>query len=336
MVTELIKFVAAQIAGKTSSFADKYFAPCIKTDSGVLSFSGKDRTYMGVTDQVGRAFYIRFNGKATSSVARRLTSAGRDIEVVWPMRLVYFNINGNLPVDPGLIDAKLRAELQRLDFSTYAGEERIIRTQWNFSNVDFYSSLKEELGNQTVFPADGTAIAIDFTLRFLSSLEPCEDDCIRYEVNGCEQVVPPDSRTPFCQAVSECPEIIDHAERILALENSGMLDESTNVPFVATENIPAFTVVTATGKIADSSNVVQHRGRIIGVCIEAVVSTFSGSAVTVGKITNPLWSWSIGDIIYLNGTSLSIIPTSTGFSQRIGIAIQSDTIDIGLGEPILL
>jgi hypothetical protein len=58
--------------------------------------------------------------------------------------------------------------------------------------------------------------------------------------------------------------------------------------------------------------------------------------VIEGDITNPGWAWTSGDIIFLNGTSLSTVAPSSGFVQRIGIAKTSQTIVVGLGDPVLL
>ena len=110
---------------------------------------------------------------------------------------------------------------------------------------------------------------------------------------------------------------------------------SVKLPLIATEDIPAFRVATDTGKNADSSNIF-HKNIIIGLTVADIVSGFSGTVVKTGQIHNPLWSWTKGDIIFLNGTTLSIIPPSTGIRVIIGQALSSTDIDINISESILL
>lgn len=105
--------------------------------------------------------------------------------------------------------------------------------------------------------------------------------------------------------------------------------------FIAQEAITAYKVVTANGFQANSLNLL-HRGKIIGIAISSVANGFGGTTVAIGEITNPAWVWVIGDIIYLNGTSLSTTPPSTGFIQPIGVVTASNRIDVQLKQSVLL
>lgn len=107
------------------------------------------------------------------------------------------------------------------------------------------------------------------------------------------------------------------------------------ISIVAFENIPEFSVVTSTGRNADSSNL-SHLNRVVGISTSAIDSGFSGQIREIGEIQNVGWSWIMGDVIYLNGTSLSTIAPGSGFSQLIGTAKNSTTIIVELGETILL
>lgn len=109
----------------------------------------------------------------------------------------------------------------------------------------------------------------------------------------------------------------------------------TKVAFLANESISANIVVTSTGVQANSATI-AHRGKIIGISTASVSSGFMGSAKGFGEWVNATWSWTIGDKIYLNGTSLSTTAPSSGFIQFIGTATASDTININLGPAILL
>ena len=107
------------------------------------------------------------------------------------------------------------------------------------------------------------------------------------------------------------------------------------LPVIASDDIPAFSVITDTGKNADSSNVF-HKNIILGVTVAAVVSGFAGTVVKAGQISNPAWTWTTGDIIFLNGTALSTAAPSNGFRVIIGQALSATDLDINISESILL
>lgn len=107
------------------------------------------------------------------------------------------------------------------------------------------------------------------------------------------------------------------------------------VEFNATEDIPAFSLATAHGKLADSNNVL-HFGKVIGMVVEDVLTGFVGSATVDGEVTNPLWAWAPGNKFYLNGTIISLTPASVGFSQMVAVARNAQTIIMKMELPILL
>lgn len=107
---------------------------------------------------------------------------------------------------------------------------------------------------------------------------------------------------------------------------------STNI--VVSENILIFDVVNGDGSKADSS-VIGKRGKVVGIAQQNINLGFAGDIQHIGHITNNLWSFVQGDIIFLNGTILSTIPPTTGFIQKIGVAIAPNTIDINITNAIL-
>jgi predicted RecA/RadA family phage recombinase len=107
------------------------------------------------------------------------------------------------------------------------------------------------------------------------------------------------------------------------------------ISVVASEDLDAFVAVTSGAELADSTNV-AHWGRVIGLTLGAIAADSSGAIAKEGRVENPAWSWSTGDVLYLNGTSLSTTAPSTGFSQVIGVALNATTVVIKLGVPILL
>jgi hypothetical protein len=105
---------------------------------------------------------------------------------------------------------------------------------------------------------------------------------------------------------------------------------------VAAENISAFQAVTADGHVANSNNS-AYFGAVVGVAPAAINSGFAGQVFGAGEITNPVWTWSPNQKLFLNGISLSNTPPTSGvFSQMIAIARTATTIVIQIETPILL
>lgn len=107
------------------------------------------------------------------------------------------------------------------------------------------------------------------------------------------------------------------------------------VSIVATEPIPAFAAVTSTGKVANSGNTALY-GKVVGIALAAIANGFSGSVAEIGEVTNPAWTWTAGEPIFINGGVLSSVAPSTGWSQTVGTAKGPTTIIVDLSPPILL
>ena len=111
--------------------------------------------------------------------------------------------------------------------------------------------------------------------------------------------------------------------------------KAVKLSVIATEDIPAFSVITDTGKVADNTNPF-YKNIILGIVPEAISDGFSGKAIIAGLTTNALWAWTRGDILYLNGTTISKTPPTTGFRVMIGQALSATEVDVKITESILL
>ncbi len=110
---------------------------------------------------------------------------------------------------------------------------------------------------------------------------------------------------------------------------------SVTSSIVASEDVAIYLPITSDGFEGDSTDLTQL-GDICGVTDEAILSGFSGVVITQGEITNSAWTFVTGDIIFLNGSVLSTVAPSTGYSQKIGQVIRTDTIKVEIEEPIKL
>lgn len=104
--------------------------------------------------------------------------------------------------------------------------------------------------------------------------------------------------------------------------------------YVSAILVPAYSIVTVSGEIADSSNV-NHRNKILGMDISGTTFNTGGKAVYSGIIEKLSWNWS-GSVLFLNGTSLSSTPPTTGFCCEIAKVLSPTSILIGIKKAILL
>jgi hypothetical protein len=104
---------------------------------------------------------------------------------------------------------------------------------------------------------------------------------------------------------------------------------------VASEDLPALCLVTAGGEIADSNNLF-HFNHVLGILMTPVAADNVATIVVEGEVTDLTWSWTANQKLFLNGTSISTVPPSAGFSQLVGITRNSHTIFIRLQVPIKL
>ncbi|MDD4653295.1 MAG: hypothetical protein PHQ34_13830 [Methanothrix sp.] len=87
---------------------------------------------------------------------------------------------------------------------------------------------------------------------------------------------------------------------------------------------------------ADGENP-THAGLVIGMASAAIAEGENGLIQMAGEIENPAWSLVPGATYYLGaaGTMSTTLPEN-GFWQKIGVAKDSATLVLSLGEPIKL
>ena len=85
---------------------------------------------------------------------------------------------------------------------------------------------------------------------------------------------------------------------------------------------------------ADGTNS-THAGHVVGMALTDINEGEDGYIQQIGEVENLSWDLDLGEIYYLvvAGT-LSKTPPVIGFWQRIGIAKDSVTLIINLGEPV--
>lgn len=106
------------------------------------------------------------------------------------------------------------------------------------------------------------------------------------------------------------------------------------IDYITSVNVNKFDPITADGKICDSNNI-AHREKMIGLATETIASAHGSKVWGNGQIQNSVWSWTVGAIIFLVGTSLSMSPPNSSnsiYSLIVGRAIKTDTIDLQIQQ----
>ena len=115
----------------------------------------------------------------------------------------------------------------------------------------------------------------------------------------------------------------------------GGVAESLNVQFSNSTGVTYKVVAldsTANTVLASASDITQV-DKILGILDS------SGETVTFGSITNPSWTWTAEQSLYL-GSNGDVVTTSTingaAFSLKLGYAISATKAFIKIGTPIVL
>lgn len=109
----------------------------------------------------------------------------------------------------------------------------------------------------------------------------------------------------------------------------------TAVDINATMDLPALCLVTAGGQVANSNDL-AHFNHVVGILMSSIATGNVATVVVEGEVDDVSWSWGSNLKLFLNGTSLSVTPPSSGFSQMVGITRNSTGIFVRLQIPIRL
>ena len=239
--------------------------------------------------------------------------------------IVSLSNNGILTV-PGPISGLGNS---KLDFTTYGSNTAYLTTTSDDSTALFMGLEAAELYAHTTvqirantagisqdwtFNADGTLRFPDNTTQTTAFTGTAIDSLARNTAN---------TATTLAQAAYN------------QANTGGAASESLNVVFT-NNNASSYKMVAlnVTGEtILASSLQLTQIDRILGVLNNA------GQTVTFGSVTNPSWTWTPEQSLYL-GDNGNIVTTSTidgaAFSLKIGYAISSTKAFIKIGTPVVL
>lgn len=163
-----------------NAYVQKHHVNCIKTSDGVViaNFAGKgERTYAGISDLDGTAFYIRIESTVEYGEGRRLTSSAPSSRLTAKFRVVLYCVNQSVKIDPVATARKIADDLGRISFRDYAGAETNLSVRVLKTTHDATTTFKEETGVTVESDDAMQAVAIDARLQFSATSEYCEEFC---------------------------------------------------------------------------------------------------------------------------------------------------------------
>jgi len=106
----------------------------------------------------------------------------------------------------------------------------------------------------------------------------------------------------------------------------------SSVDITAAENLLQFQPVTISGSRADTAS----DRPAVAFTLSGMTSGEKKKCLLSGFLENPLWNFTAGLPVYLNGTGISNNPASSGFVQKIGESVSATKIFIKIAEPVFL
>ncbi len=116
---------------------------------------------------------------------------------------------------------------------------------------------------------------------------------------------------------------------------SPLVDDATNSE---TGPISALKAVYYTGEnsVGLADNSIQAKSYVAGISKNTAVSGENVQVVTKGTLSDPSWSWIPGEPLFVDTLGNITQTVTSGFRVQIGNAINSNTINIDITEPICL
>jgi hypothetical protein len=174
MALRIIDYIGNTINNENKFFAS-YKTNGVQLPSGeVIGFSDKgDKEFIGAGDNLGTAFYIRFNPQISFSAERRISSIRAQNSAVKQCRLVAFTWD---KMSSEWLMAKLISDLKKVNFSNYAYSRRpsiVVKK----SNHNYTDNIQEEYKKELKeISQEFICISIDFELKYYQEECDCEEE----------------------------------------------------------------------------------------------------------------------------------------------------------------
>jgi hypothetical protein len=155
--------LAVYLMYNNSVFFDNGFETARRNDKGVVMlYDGKKGQYVGISDQKGNFFYLRFRDGEDFRYSALPNNGYKRTRISVNLRLVVVARN----MDAFKVEEKLRSDLlsYTINQSTIELESAVL---------DSYKVFEAETGKEKAFSDKMDFLSIDFTLHYPATEQPC-------------------------------------------------------------------------------------------------------------------------------------------------------------------
>lgn len=183
MVVDLLNYIAEQVNLKNPNF-DKYTGVAIQLEDGrVYKFTtDNEKTYCGLSDSDGIAFYVKVNPLIEFTRGRQITSTKQSNEGSVSCTLVAYQVNSELNVMNWA--NKLVESLISVTFDAYTGTEKHLKIEIQNVNFNDQTIFRDETGKSFEWDNALRAVSINYIVKFTSFKYDCTD-CTIFDLTYC-------------------------------------------------------------------------------------------------------------------------------------------------------
>lgn len=165
MALKIIKYIGQTIKNNNSYF-DNFFVNGVQLPGGeVIEFTEqKEKEFIGIGDNFGTAFYIRFNPAISYNTERKISSRKSSDSANKQCWLVAYSWDQSIKAE--WLMNKLETDVRRITFSNYNYSRKPVITIKK-SNHNYLDIVKEELKKDLKdVPQEFICVSIHFDLRY--------------------------------------------------------------------------------------------------------------------------------------------------------------------------
>ncbi len=200
MVIDLLNFIADEVYDRNLYF-NNYVAIALQQDDGkVYKFTtSQERTFCGLSDADGIAFYIKVNPVMSFTKGRQITSSKKVSQGTIECNLIAYQTSSEINTINW--QKKLSEALNSINFSGHSGTEHNIQVEIKSTSNSAEQIFKEETGKP--LDTELKIVSIKYNLIFSTSSFDC-DECNIFDSEGCN-VDPQDVCDRFVQRINNLP-----------------------------------------------------------------------------------------------------------------------------------
>jgi hypothetical protein len=182
MVNSILTYFEAPIK-VALPFLNQVDAPVFKMaiDNRIFKGLGQEKQEICISDQVGKALYIRSFQMEQVKQTKSFTSCQKDYAYTSRCKAVYYSFGNEQTISADKIKNQIIKALNSLPLSNFPGDASDIEITINGSSTDMEKIFFDETGVKYEGNQWPTLAAVEFTLSYQTdNCEPCdiEENCL--------------------------------------------------------------------------------------------------------------------------------------------------------------